>query len=85
MAHPDAAVRKASRAGFQNVVTAAREMGAPVVTLCTGSRDLHDMWKFHPENCSDEAWRDLCSDTSSHFEWLKRQASVLRSSQNPRT
>lgn len=62
MAHPDAGVRKASRAGFQNVVTAAREMGAPVVTLCTGSRDLHDMWKFHPENRSDEAWRDLCSE-----------------------
>jgi sugar phosphate isomerase/epimerase len=62
MAHPDAKVRKASRVGFQNVVTAAREMGAPVVSLCTGSRDPHDMWKFHPENDSDEAWKDLRSE-----------------------
>jgi sugar phosphate isomerase/epimerase len=62
MAHPDAKVRKASRVGFQNVVSAAREMGAPVVSLCTGSRDPHDMWKFHPENDSDEAWKDLRSE-----------------------
>jgi sugar phosphate isomerase/epimerase len=62
MAHPDAKVRKASRVGFQNVVSAAREMGAPVVSLCTGSRDPHDMWKFHPENGSDEAWKDLRSE-----------------------
>lgn len=59
MAHPDANVRKASRVGFQNVVTAAREMGAPIVTLCTGSRDALDMWKFHPDNNSDAAWSEL--------------------------
>jgi sugar phosphate isomerase/epimerase len=62
MAHPDANVRKASRVGFHNIVSAAREMGAPVVSLCTGSRDPHDMWKFHPENDSDEAWKDLRSE-----------------------
>jgi sugar phosphate isomerase/epimerase len=62
MAHPDGKVRKASRVGFKNVVSAAREMGAPVVSLCTGSRDPHSMWKFHPENDSDEAWKDLRSE-----------------------
>jgi sugar phosphate isomerase/epimerase len=62
MAHPDAKVRQASRIGFQNVVTAAREMGAPIVSLCSGSRDAHDMWKFHPGNVSDEAWNDLCCE-----------------------
>jgi sugar phosphate isomerase/epimerase len=59
MAHPDAKVRQASRVGFRNVVTAAREMGAPIVCLCTGSRDAHDMWKFHRGNGSDGAWNDL--------------------------
>jgi sugar phosphate isomerase/epimerase len=58
MAHPDPAVRTASRAGFLNVVEAARRMSAPVVTLCTGSRDP-DMWKYHPDNSSESAWRDL--------------------------
>jgi sugar phosphate isomerase/epimerase len=62
MAHPDAKVREASRAGFQNVVSAACEMGAPIVSLCTGSRDPHDMWKFHAENESVDAWEDLRSE-----------------------
>ena len=62
MAHPDPQVRQASRAGFANVVTAAREMGAPIVTLCTGSRDPQDMWKSHPDNNSPEAWSDLLSE-----------------------
>jgi sugar phosphate isomerase/epimerase len=59
MAHPDPSVRAASHAGFLNVVEAARRMRAPVVTLCTGSRDRSDMWKPHPENGSPAAWRDL--------------------------
>ena len=59
MAHPDPTVRQASRIGFGNVARAAREMGAPVVSLCTGSRNQQDMWKAHPENNSAAAWRDL--------------------------
>ena len=59
MAHPSAAVRTAARTGFANVVQAARGMGAPVVTLCTGSRDPHDMWQRHPDNATPAAWRDM--------------------------
>ena len=59
MAHPDPAVRYSSRVGFANVVEAARRMGAPVVTLCTGSRDPSNMWKHHPDNATADAWRDL--------------------------
>ena len=56
MAHPDPSVRASSRKAFANVVEAARRMGAPVVTLCTGSRDSEDMWKHHPDNRSALAW-----------------------------
>ncbi len=56
MAHPDPNARAASRKGFRNVIEAARRMGAPVVTLCTGSRDPNDMWKRHPDNHSALAW-----------------------------
>jgi sugar phosphate isomerase/epimerase len=59
MAHPDAAVRLSARTGFANVVQAARGMGAAVVTLCTGSRDPHDMWQRHADNATPSAWRDL--------------------------
>jgi sugar phosphate isomerase/epimerase len=30
-----------------------------VITLCTGTRDPEDMWRYHPENDSPGAWRDL--------------------------
>jgi sugar phosphate isomerase/epimerase len=59
MAHPDRTVRLASRVGFANVVKAAHRMGAPVVTLCTGSRNGSDMWKHHPDNDTPAAWHDL--------------------------
>ena len=62
MAHPDEKVRKASRAGFRNAIRAASEMGTSIVSLCTGSRNEQDMWKFHPENQSVTAWADLHSE-----------------------
>ena len=68
MAHPDAAVRRASRLGFAKVVRAAREMGAPIVTLCTGSRNTQDMWKHHPDNTTEAAWSDLRAELEFALE-----------------
>jgi sugar phosphate isomerase/epimerase len=37
-------------------------MGTSVITLCTGTRDPQNMWRWHPENTSPQAWEDLlCS------------------------
>jgi sugar phosphate isomerase/epimerase len=44
------------------VIEVARAMGAPLVTLCTGTRDPDDQWRGHPDNASDEAWRDLLGE-----------------------
>jgi sugar phosphate isomerase/epimerase len=62
MVHPDRAIRRGFRKGFEQVVTAAHQMRAPIVTLCTGSRDPHNMWKFHPDNEGAAAWHDLVSE-----------------------
>ncbi len=62
MAHPDAAVRRAARARFANAAAAAPLLGAPIVTLCTGSRNPDDMWAAHPDNASPAAWADLRAD-----------------------
>lgn len=59
MAHPDPEVRAGWRGAFRGIVDAARRMGAPVVTLCTGTRDAADMWRHHPDNDSASAWRDF--------------------------
>ncbi|MEO9169409.1 MAG: sugar phosphate isomerase/epimerase family protein [Aestuariivirga sp.] len=62
MAHPDAAYRKAQRAKFVNVVQAAKLMDIGIVSLCTGSRDQNNMWAYHADNYSPEAWRDFRSE-----------------------
>jgi len=68
MAHPDPTVRMASRVGFANVIEAARRMAAPVVTLCTGSRNPVDMWKHHPDNSTAAAWSDFRAELDYALE-----------------
>jgi sugar phosphate isomerase/epimerase len=34
-------------------------MGTRLLTLCTGTRDPEDQWRAHPDNNTQEAWRDL--------------------------
>jgi sugar phosphate isomerase/epimerase len=36
-------------------------MGVPFITLCTGSRSRESLWKRHPENESEDAWRDMAA------------------------
>jgi len=59
MIHPDAPQRRDGLRRLAILATACAELGAPVLTLCTGTRDPVDMWRGHPANDSAEAWRDL--------------------------
>jgi len=60
MAHPDSRERKNGLRRFNEVCRIASRIQAPLVTVCTGTRDANDMWKEHPENGSPGAWKDLC-------------------------
>lgn len=73
MAHPDEAVRRAERPRFTNVLRAARLVGAPIVTLCTGTRHPTDKWAAHPDNTSPEAWADLRAE----LDWALAEAASL--------
>lgn len=59
MIHPDPEKRRAGLDRLRVLVGACSRLGAPVVTLCTGTRDPEDMWRRHPDNDSAAAWRDL--------------------------
>ena len=59
MAHPDPGVRRDGLEKFKILCEVAARLRIPVITLCTGSRDPVDMWKWHPENDSKEAWDDM--------------------------
>lgn len=60
MAHPDTNHRQDELKRFAVLVEAAKRLETPIITLCTGTRDTTSMWKYHPENNSKEAWKDLC-------------------------
>ena len=59
MIHPDHRVRETGLVRLRVLAARCKAMGTSMITLCTGSRDPHDQWQFHPENASKEAWSDL--------------------------
>lgn len=59
MAHPDHDVRGHGLDALARLIAAAPSLGTRVVTLCTGTRDLGDMWRRHPDNASPAAWADM--------------------------
>jgi sugar phosphate isomerase/epimerase len=59
MAHPDPAVRERGHRGLAALIAAAPALGTRTVTVCTGTRDPHDMWRAHPANAEPGAWRDM--------------------------
>ena len=59
MAHPDADHRSRMAARTVRLIGLVPELGADVVTLCTGTRDPVDMWRAHPDNTDPAAWSDL--------------------------
>src|SRR5947209_7925132 len=61
MIHPDLKVRQAGLRRLQTLASACHGMGTSVITLCTGTRDPENMWRWHPENASPQAWSDLLS------------------------
>jgi sugar phosphate isomerase/epimerase len=61
MAHPDPAVRATGLRQLEVLAASAHPFGTDLLTLCTGTRSLESMWRFHPDNASDEAWADMRS------------------------
>ena len=59
MIHPDPAVRQQGLRRLRTLAAACHDLGTDVITLCTGTRDPLDMWHWHPDNDSHQAWSDL--------------------------
>jgi len=63
MAHPDPSVREEGNSALACLIPFIPLLGTNLLGICTGSRD-DNMWKRHPENGSDTAWKDLRSSVS---------------------
>jgi sugar phosphate isomerase/epimerase len=63
--HPDAQVRHDGLRRLRVIASVCHRLGARLITLCTGTRDPHDMWRRHPDNTSPAAWHDLLESLST--------------------
>lgn len=68
MVHPDPAVREAGLRSLRAIAGACAELGTSLITLCTGTREPSSMWRFHPDNSTPEAWRDLVASLETALE-----------------
>ncbi len=59
MIHPDPSARARGISRLALLASHAAELGTDLLTLCTGTRNPHNMWQDHPQNSSPEAWSDL--------------------------
>ena len=57
--HPDSDYRISYKNRFEILKQVAVELGIPMISLCTGTRNTNDKWTFHPDNNSKEAWTEM--------------------------
>ncbi len=59
MIHPNLGKRREGLRRLRVLADACGRLGTSVITLCSGTRDPDDMWRYHPENDAPEAWQGL--------------------------
>jgi sugar phosphate isomerase/epimerase len=77
MAHPDPEARQAGLRRLRTLASACHGMGTSVVTLCTGTRDPENMWRWHPENASSQARSDLLSSMEAALRIAEEEQITL--------
>jgi len=77
MAHPNPAVRCDGLEKFEILCEVTAQLCIPVITLCTGTRDPANMWKWHSDNDSKEAWDDLVQSIESALVVAEKNKLIL--------
>jgi len=77
MIHPDPMQRQAGLQRLRVLASACKRMGTSVITLCTGTRDPENMWRWHPENTSPQAWEDLLNSMDAALHIAEDEGIIL--------
>lgn len=77
MIHPDPQVRADGLRRLGVLAAACADLGAPLITLCTGSRDGDNMWRHHADNDTPAAWRDLLASIEGAVTVAERHGVLL--------
>jgi sugar phosphate isomerase/epimerase len=57
--HPDLERRHRDTARARGLIGRCAGLGTRILTVCTGTRDPEDCWRWHVANRDVDAWRDL--------------------------
>lgn len=75
MTHPDKEHRRTGLRRLRVLAEVCPRIGTSFIHLCTGTRDPNNMWQYHPDNGSLEAWRDMAACVREAAD-IARQANV---------
>jgi sugar phosphate isomerase/epimerase len=59
MSHPDPEHRRAGLRRLGVMADACKTLGTSVIAICIGTRDPGNMWRYHADNHTAEAWHDM--------------------------
>lgn len=77
MIHPDSQMRQDGLHRLQTLAAACKSLGTTVITLCTGTYDPIDMWHWHPENASSQAWSKLLQTMEAALRIAEEEQVIL--------
>ena len=77
MIDPNVQARKLSIQQFELQCKAAHELGIPIVSLCTGSKNPESKWKWHDDNLKKESWNDLIKTTKQIIKYAEKYNVIL--------
>lgn len=77
MIDPDLRSREEGTRRFKVMCEIAAYLEIPIVTLCTGSRNLQSKWKWDDKNLSTGAWNDLIETTERILSFAEEYNIIL--------
>lgn len=60
--HPDKKYRRDYLVRLEIMMQQMETLKIPMVSLCSGTRNIDNMWQGHQENNSNEVWNELCHE-----------------------
>ena len=77
MVHPDEEIRKEGLRSLEVLASSCNDLGTNFLSLCTGSKDSQNKWKWHPDNDTAAAWRDLLHTMEKALEIAEEHRVIL--------
>ena len=77
MIHPNEEIRKDGLRSLEVLASSCSNLDTDFLSLCTGSRDARNRWKWHPDNDTPAAWRDLLFTMDKALEIAEKHRVIL--------